>query len=219
MCSDWDPDPQSTISKQDPVWFCHSRGKRLFSKGKFTEVSVGRADCHVDFFFQILTTTTQQWKETDMGSYIFFCQGPTFFLAVMWQRVSRTDTFLPHISVAKDTTSYHVTAVWSLNIAWWDISLYFVEWRTCLVVTLWTPSDQCCASDTTRRCIRGAAKCHPSPHLKVSHRGGCVELVQDPRTQRAMWMWLPTAFHHNFTKLKMTPSNVSSFLTISLKPI
>ena len=39
-----------TISKQDTVWLCYSRGRRLFSWGKFTEVSVQRADCHRDFF-------------------------------------------------------------------------------------------------------------------------------------------------------------------------
>ena len=58
MCSDWDPDPPNIlesdkvkffalnyiiISKQDALWLTHWRGWRLFSGGKFTEVSVGRA--------------------------------------------------------------------------------------------------------------------------------------------------------------------------------
>ena len=51
---------------------------------------------------------------------------------------------------------------------------------------------QCCASDTTSR---GAAKFHPSPHLKLSHRGGWGGLPQDPRTQRVVWMGLLTKFH------------------------
>ena len=67
MCSDGDPDPPNIlesdkvmfnpklhyyiiISKQEAVWLPHSRGQRLFSGGKFTEVSVWRADHHCDLF-------------------------------------------------------------------------------------------------------------------------------------------------------------------------
>ena len=62
MCGDWDPDPpvklfrlnyiiiHNHISKQDAVWLCHSRGRRLFSGGKFPEVSVQRADGRSDLF-------------------------------------------------------------------------------------------------------------------------------------------------------------------------
>ena len=39
--------------------------------------------------------------------------------------------------------------------------------------------------------IRAAAKFHPSPrHLKLSQRGACCELAQDPPSQRAVWMGL-----------------------------
>ena len=33
-------------------------------------------------------------------------------------------------------------------------------------------------------------KCHPLPHLRLSHWGGCGELAQDPCTQQAAWMGL-----------------------------
>ena len=42
------------ISKHVTVWLCHSQGQRLFSRGKFTEVSVRRADRR-RFFFIINT--------------------------------------------------------------------------------------------------------------------------------------------------------------------
>ena len=45
------------ISKQDAAWLPHSRGRRLFSGGKFTEVSVWRADGTLWFIFIINT----QW--------------------------------------------------------------------------------------------------------------------------------------------------------------
>ena len=38
--------------------------------------------------------------------------------------------------------------------------------------------------------ISDGAKYPPSPHLKLSHKGGCGELVQDPRIQTAVWMEL-----------------------------
>ena len=39
-----------TISKLDSVWLPHWQGRRLFSGGKFLEVSIGRADGHSDLF-------------------------------------------------------------------------------------------------------------------------------------------------------------------------
>ena len=38
------------ITKQDPVWLFHLQGKKLFSEGQFTEVSVRRFDSRGDFF-------------------------------------------------------------------------------------------------------------------------------------------------------------------------
>ena len=38
----------NSFCKLDAVWPCQARGQRLFSGGKFTEVSVWRADCHPD---------------------------------------------------------------------------------------------------------------------------------------------------------------------------
>ena len=55
------------ISKLEAVWLCHSRLRRLFSKRKFTEVSVWKADHCSDFFFFIINTW---WVE-------FCCQWQT----------------------------------------------------------------------------------------------------------------------------------------------
>ena len=67
-----------------------------------------------------------------------------------------------------------------------DIALYFDEWRICLVVRLWTPSDQHAPAPRFRlihshRSIRltlrsdttsgGAMTSHPSLHLRLSCRG------------------------------------------------
>ena len=55
MCSDWDPDPPNILESDDvslfkleAVWLPHSRGQRLFSGAKFTDISVQRADHHSD---------------------------------------------------------------------------------------------------------------------------------------------------------------------------
>ena len=42
-----------------------------------------------------------------------------------------------------------------------------------------------------QRRISAGIKFPPSPHLKLSHRGGCGELAQDPRMQTAVWKRLP----------------------------
>ena len=75
----------------------------------------------------------------------------------MWWRVGTSDRmtedfpcmdaiFLSSYKFAKETTSDHVTVVWSCNVAWWvevwDSSPLFEEWRICLAVRLWTPSDR-----------------------------------------------------------------------------
>ena len=65
MWSEWDPDPANilesdkvtfftlnyiiVISKLDAAWHCHLQGGRLFSGGKFTDVSARRADLRRDF--------------------------------------------------------------------------------------------------------------------------------------------------------------------------
>ena len=67
------------ISKLDVVWLCHSRGGRLFSRGKFTEVSVRREDRCCHFFIKANTC----WVKV-------FCLDRHCFRAEMWQRVSRT---------------------------------------------------------------------------------------------------------------------------------
>ena len=44
-----------------------------------------------------------------------------------------------------------------------------------------------------QRWISAGAKFPPSPHLKLSHIGGCGELAQDPHMQMAVWMGLQDA--------------------------
>ena len=43
-----------------------------------------------------------------------------------------------------------------------------------------------------QRRISGGVKFPPSPHLNLSHRGGCGALVQNPHMQTAAWMSLLT---------------------------
>ena len=45
------------------------------------------------------------------------------------------------------------------------------------------------------QCDSAGAKFHPSPHLKLSHRGGCRELAQDPCMQTPVWMGLVSGTH------------------------
>ena len=84
-----------------------------------------------------------------------------------------------------------------------DISLYLVEWRTCAVIRLhdrhapathlWITCSHWDGSPIMRpwyylqRRISAGAKFPSSPHLKLSHRGGCGELAQDPCMQTAAW--------------------------------
>ena len=106
MCCDWDPDPPNTLESfvflsklrcyiitminPDDVWLVHSRGGMLFSGGKFTEVSVRRADRRSDFFSKTSATTMKQWKETNTWWVKVFCW-QVVFQAEMWCRVTRTD--------------------------------------------------------------------------------------------------------------------------------
>ena len=125
-----------TISKQDTVWLPHWQGRRLFSGGKFPEVSGGKADGRGDL---ISSQTLSELKFLPVTNAVFWAE--------MWGRVgrtgSRTDAY-PHtaavffllIYVAKDSYSYYVTFVRSCSVALWDISLYLVEWRTCTVIRL-----------------------------------------------------------------------------------
>ena len=107
------------------------------------------------------------------------------------------------IKVAKDSDSYYVTFVRSCNVALWNISLYLVGWRTCAVIRLHdrhAPTLRLRIIRSHRdgspimwpwyylqRRISTGAKFPTSPHLKLSHRGGCGELAQDPRMQMAVW--------------------------------
>ena len=50
-----------TISKQDSAWLCHLQEGRLFSEGKFTEFSVGRADPRSTFSQDSNYTVSQKW--------------------------------------------------------------------------------------------------------------------------------------------------------------
>ena len=79
--------------------------------------------------------------------------------------------------VAKDTTSYHVTVVWSCNVALCfevcSISLLFDEWRICLVIRLWTPSD----------------RLSPVPHCLLFPFTQIVS-AYDSHIKRAVWMGL-----------------------------
>ena len=53
--------PIIAISKLDAVWLCHSWVRRMFSGGKFTEVSVCKADCRGDFVFNTITWVSQNF--------------------------------------------------------------------------------------------------------------------------------------------------------------
>ena len=68
------------------------------------------------------------------------------------------------------------------------------EWMICLIIRLWTPSDQqVCqhwASDTTSRGV-SAPEWNFTPHcMRLLHRGGCCGLLHDPSTLRAVWRGL-----------------------------
>ena len=43
------------------------------------------------------------------------------------------------IYVAKHSYSYHTTAVWFCDVGLWDIYLYLLGWRTCVVIRLTSP--------------------------------------------------------------------------------
>ena len=99
--------------------------------------------------------------------------------------------------------STYVTFVRSCNVALWDISLYLVEWRTCVVIRMsdrhplashlwiirshWDGSPIMQPWYYLQRWISAGVKFPPSLHLKLSHRGGCGELAQDSRMQTAVW--------------------------------
>ena len=110
--------------------------------------------------------------------------------------------------VAKDTYSYYVTVVWSCNVALWNISLYLVEWGTCVVIRLsdrhipamhsqvihshWFGSPIMHLWYYLQRRNSARAKFHPLPPPRHSHRGRGKELAQYPRIQTAVWMGLLT---------------------------
>ena len=77
----------------------------------------------------------------------------------------------------KDLCSYQT--VWSTRPPAYPFTLVRFPNNAALIVS----------PDTTWR-IGAGAKFHPSLHLKLSHRGGCGELVQDPRMQAAVWSGL-----------------------------
>ena len=133
--------------------------------------------------------------------------------AEMWARVGRTDrridaspgtaaVFFTHITA--NSYSYYVTFVRFCNVALWDISLYLVRWRTCVDIRLsdrhalaprlriirscWDGSPIMRPSYYLQKRISTRVKFSLSPHLKLSHRGGCGELAQDPRMQTAVWV-------------------------------
>ena len=136
---------------------------------------------------------------------VVVCQPDTVFQPEMWRRVDRTGgrtDVSPCISavflskwVAKDS-----------HVALWDISLYLIEWRTCVDIRLsgrhaldtcsrlirshWFGSPILHLWYYLQRLISAGAKFHPSPPPRLSHRGGCGVLAQDPRMQMAAWMGL-----------------------------
>ena len=84
-----------------------------------------------------------------------------------------------------------------------QIYLCLVKWRTCVVIRSTHPCSTPPAYSFTlgwftnnanlyylQRQISARVKFHPSPHLKLSHRGGCGELAQDSCMQMAVWMGL-----------------------------
>ena len=163
MCCDWDPDSPNilesvqlhfslnyiiAISKLDAVWLCHSRGTRLFSWGKFSEVSVRRADCRGDLF---LSQT--------IGELKFFACDRRCFRAEMWWRVCRTGSRTGGRTGASPCitlvlfTSYKLPKTVTVStlclfghVALWDFYLYFVEWGICVVITHQTNIPSICAA-------------------------------------------------------------------------
>ena len=110
------------------------------------------------------------------GWQVFLCKTVVFFSS----------------QVAKDTPSYLSTVILSCKVAlWvevWDISLLFDEWRVCLIVSLWTPSDwhnpDPCLQLFHLHKPRLASAALPSQRRQYE------ESARDSRTERAVWMGL-----------------------------
>ena len=138
MCSDWDHDAPNilesdkvkvftlnyifAISKLDAVWLCHSRGRRMFSGEKFTEVSVWRADRRGHFFFN----TNTLWVKVFASDRCYFsCRSVTKSWQDRWEDrcfSTYSCSIFSLIEAVKD--SYYITFVWSCKVTLWEVSLY-----------------------------------------------------------------------------------------------
>ena len=95
-----------------------------------------------------------------------------------------------------------ITVVWSCDTALGVLSLLFDEWRICLTVRLWAPSDRhapapciqiypftqtpallCCGSDTPSRGTSESQWNFPPLHI-----WNCHTMWHDSRIQKAVWM-------------------------------
>ena len=101
----------------------------MFSRGKFSKVSVWRADHHCDLFS---SQTLGELKFIAGDRCCFFgqkCDEETVGQAEgqmggwMLLHLAKVFVFLKEI----DSYSYYITFVWSCNVTLWDISLYLVE--------------------------------------------------------------------------------------------
>ena len=110
-----------------------------------------------------------------------------------------------YISCKRQLQLLHYFYVLSCIVGLWDIFLYFVVLRTCVVIRLsnWhVPNMRSWLIHSNRfsspivhlwyhlqRRISAQAKLHTTPP-RHSHRGGGAELAQDPGIQTAVWMGL-----------------------------
>ena len=92
----------------------------------------------------------------------------------------RTDRRTDRIT---DTTSYYVTVICSCNVALQVISLLFDEWRICLAVRLWTPSDQL----VPRFRLFHSHRCYLTSAVKMSPLSTSVTLLQTARQSISAW--------------------------------
>ena len=97
------------------------------------------------------------------------------------------------IQVAKDSYSYYVIFVWSCSIALWNIALYFVEWRLCVVVRMSMPSI--CAAGLSIHTYSVHQYCADQHRSKISPLAASKKFTQRRREwigagslQTAVWM-------------------------------
>ena len=124
----------------------------------------------------------------------------------MWQRLGRTGDTCPGIT-AVFLSSYKLPERWPVTtlLLFGHVMLLCGTFLFILLSELlWTPSDRRPRSTPPAypfpqvrlaSGISARAKFHHLLHMRLSHRGGCGELAQDPGTQRTVWIGLLTHTH------------------------